>query len=448
VNAELPPDLVARYATTAPRYTSYPTAPRFTPDVDRDAVRARWGSATADLSLYAHIPYCRVRCLFCGCHTRISQNTDLGDAYVTALLDELDGLAPVTSLDRPLRQLALGGGTPNFLPEADMRRLVEGLEARLRVAPDAERSIEIDPRTVTPSYLRMLRDLGFNRFSFGLQDTDPDVMAAVNRPQSAATVEAVVAAVRERGEVPVNLDLIYGLPRQTEATWRQTLADVLALRPTRLAVYGYAHVPWMKAHQKGLERYDAPDDALRAALQEQARSTLVSAGYEEIGFDHYALPEDALAQAWRARTLHRNFMGYTTQRGLDLVALGTSGISDVNGTYVQNSKDTDGWLRTATSREPTWERGMVLSEEDQLRREVILDLSCNLQVDLASHVAEPEAHFASELARLQGMVDDDLLVYEAGVLRVTTLGRRFVRNAAMVFDQYLGEQGPGFSRTT
>jgi oxygen-independent coproporphyrinogen-3 oxidase len=444
----LTPELVAKYATTGPRYTSYPPATQFAP-LDVDAVRARWRDARSDLSLYAHIPYCRVRCLFCGCHTRITHNDGLGAPYVDALLSELDALARVTDLGRPLRQLALGGGTPNFLPADEMRRFVQGLDARLAVTTDAERSIECDPRTVTPDYLRMLRELGFNRFSFGLQDTDPTVMAAVNRDQSAATVEAVVSAAREGGDVPINLDLIYGLPRQTEATWGNTLAHVLALRPTRLAVYGYAHVPWMKRHQKGLEQHDLPSDALRATLQETARSTLINAGYVEIGFDHYALPTDELAVAYANGTLHRNFMGYTTRRGLDLVALGTSGISDTNGTYVQNTKDVDGWERSANAGDVTWERGFVLSDEDRLRREVILDLSCNLGVDLGRYVTDAERHFEAELARLAPMVDDGLLDRDGAELRLTPLGRRFVRHAAMAFDQYLpAETGRMFSRTS
>lgn len=432
-----PERLVERYATRGPRYTSYPTAPNFDEAVDTGAVRGRWAAATADLSLYLHIPYCLVRCSFCGCHTVIIRKTEKGAPYVDSLLSELDGLGHVTPLQRPVRQLALGGGTPNFLPFPEMERLIGGLEARVPFAPDAERSIECDPRTVTPEYLRGLRRLGFNRFSFGLQDVDPDVMAAVNRPQTLSTVQEVVDAVREDGDIPLNLDLIYGLPRQTAQSWDHTIDAVIALRPTRLAVYGYAHVPWMKPHQQAMERHGFPDDALRAHLQEHAREALLGAGYVEIGFDHYALPTDELALAWKSRTLHRNFMGYTTRRGLDLVALGTSGISDVNGTYVQNAKDVPTWLALAAARQPTWERGMVLSDEDRLRREVILDLATNLEVDLGRYVPDAEAHFAAELASLAPMAGDGLLERRGALLRLTPLGRRFVRHACMAFDQYL-----------
>lgn len=445
-----PEALVERYSTRGPRYTSYPTAPQFVPldAATTDVVTGRWGEARADLSLYLHIPYCKVRCSFCGCHTVITQKTERGEPYVDALLDEMDAVATVTDLRRPVRQLALGGGTPNFLPFPEMERLVRGLEARAPFAADAERSIECDPRTVTPDYLRGLRALGFNRFSFGLQDVDPDVMAAVNRPQTLATVQDVLAAVRHDGDVPLNLDLIYGLPRQSDASWAHTIASVIALRPTRLAVYGYAHVPWMKPHQKAMERHGMPDDALRARLQEHARNALLAAGYVEIGFDHYALPDDELAVAWRARTLHRNFMGYTTRRGLDLVALGTSGISDVNGTYVQNDKDVPTWTEKAHRGEPTWERGVVLSSEDRLRREVILDLSCNLEVDLGRYVDDALVHFAAEIAALAPMEDDGLLLREDARLALTPVGRRFVRHACMAFDQYLPPDTGRFSVTS
>jgi oxygen-independent coproporphyrinogen-3 oxidase len=443
--------LAARYATRGPRYTSYPTAPNFREDVEIEGLSRCWESATAPLSLYLHIPYCQVRCLFCGCHTEITQHRDRGQIYTDDLLAELDGVATRTHLGRPLQQLAMGGGTPNFLMAPDMRRLVEGIESRCSMAADAERSIEVDPRAITPQYVRMLVELGFNRFSMGVQDLDQAVMAAVNRPQALATVTEVVDAIRATADLPINMDLIYGLPCQTELSWSSTLDSIIAIRPSRLAVYGYAHVPWMKKHQAALERHDLPDDELRSTLNAMARERYIDAGYQAIGFDHYALPEDELAIAARNGGLNRNFMGYTTRRGLDLVALGVSGISSVGGSYTQNHKPLDSWRQAVRSGEPSWYRGLVLSAEDVHRREAILEISCNFRLDLNQQVeGQPlSRHFAPELDALEPLRKDGLIDVEDGALRVTELGLPFVRNICMVFDQYLPTRSDGrFSRTS
>ncbi|MFT6160501.1 MAG: oxygen-independent coproporphyrinogen-3 oxidase, partial [Myxococcota bacterium] len=330
-------DLAAKYATRGPRYTSYPTAPQFGESMDRQAALARWAAADNPLSLYMHIPYCGVRCLFCGCHTVITPKTALGDPYVDDLLRELQIVMDCTDFSRPMTQIALGGGTPNFLCPADMTRLMRGVLSAVALTDDAEVSIECDPRVATPEYVQMLKGLGFTRISMGLQDLNQEVMAAVNRPQSASTIASLVDAARADSPVPINMDLIYGLPRQTESTWDATLDQIVAFRPERLAVYGYAHVPWMFRHQKRLGEMGLPTDEARSAMQRRARERFVQAGYEVIGFDHYALPTDRLAMAQRDGTLHRNFMGYTTQRETDMVALGVSGISDIGGTYTQNT---------------------------------------------------------------------------------------------------------------
>jgi oxygen-independent coproporphyrinogen-3 oxidase len=390
-----------------------------------------------------------VRCLVCGCHTEITQHRERGQAYTDDLLMELDGVGLWTDLQRPLRQLALGGGTPNFLFAEDMERLIRGIESRMSIAADAERSIEVDPRAITPQYVRMLVDLGFNRFSMGVQDLDDDVMAAVNRPQALATVTEVVRAIRATGDLPINMDLIYGLPRQSVESWTRTLDQVTELRPSRLAIYGYAHVPWMKKHQTALERHHIPDDTLRAQLNAMARERFDAAGYQAIGFDHYALPDDELAVAAREGSLNRNFMGYTTRRGLDLVALGVSGISSVGGSYTQNLKPLTEWREKLRAGEPTWARGRVLTDEDVMRREAILNLSCNFRMDLNSEGRSLLEHFSDELERLQPMLDDGLITIDEHSLRVTELGKPFVRNICMVFDQYLPASTSGrFSRTS
>lgn len=443
--------LAARYATRGPRYTSYPTAPNFREDIGHEALQACWAQASAPLSLYLHIPYCQVRCLFCGCHTKITQHRDRGQAYTDDLLTELSNVSRWTDLSRPLRQIALGGGTPNFLLPEDMRRLIAGIEAHTAFESDAERSIEVDPRAVTPDYIRMLVDLGFNRFSMGVQDLDESVMAAVNRPQALATVAEVVGAIRATADLPINMDLIYGLPRQTQDSWSRTLDQIIGQRPSRLAVYGYAHVPWMKKHQTALERHEVPDDSLRTVLNAMARERFLAAGYQAIGFDHYALPSDELAKAARQGTLNRNFMGYTTRRGLDLVALGVSGISSVGASYTQNHKPVETWRAAVQAGEPSWYRGMVLSAEDIRRREAILEISCNLRLDF-SQVSDGHRladHFEAELVQLEPMRADGLIVIEDDVLQVTEVGEPFVRNICMVFDQYLSTQANGrFSRTS
>ncbi|MFT6820414.1 MAG: oxygen-independent coproporphyrinogen-3 oxidase [Myxococcota bacterium] len=440
-------DLAAKYATRGPRYTSYPTAPQFGESMDRQAALARWAAADNPLSLYMHIPYCGVRCLFCGCHTVITPKTALGDPYVDDLLRELQIVMDCTDFSRPMTQIALGGGTPNFLCPADMTRLMRGVLSAVALTDDAEVSIECDPRVATPEYVQMLKGLGFTRISMGLQDLNQEVMAAVNRPQSASTIASLVDAARADSPVPINMDLIYGLPRQTESTWDATLDQIVAFRPERLAVYGYAHVPWMFRHQKRLGEMGLPTDEARSAMQRRARERFVQAGYEVIGFDHYALPTDRLAMAQRDGTLHRNFMGYTTQRETDMVALGVSGISDIGGTYTQNTKDMRAWRTSLDATEPTWFRGVVLTEEDHRRREIIRDLSCGLATRLTDHAAP--GHFRAELDGLAEMRADGVVTVDEETLRITERGRPFVRQVCMRFDQYLSKQASqAFSRTS
>lgn len=440
-------DLAAKYATRGPRYTSYPTAPQFAESMDRRAALNQWAEADSPLSLYMHIPYCGIRCLFCGCHTVISRKAELGEAYVDDLLRELDIVRGCTDFSRPMSQIALGGGTPNFLRASDMTRLMRGVLDKVVLSPQAEVSIECDPRVATPEYVQMLKELGFTRISMGLQDLDQEVMAAVNRPQSESTVAALVDAARSGDSVPINMDLIYGLPRQTETSWERTLDQIVEFRPERLAVYGYAHVPWMFRHQKRLGELGLPTDDARSAMQRRARKRFIDAGYDVIGFDHYALPQDKLAKAQRDGSLHRNFMGYTTQRETDMVALGVSGISDIAGTYTQNTKDMRAWRASLDAGEPTWFRGVVLSEEDRRRREVIRDLSCGLQTRLTAH--GPSGHFQAELDGLAEMIVDGVVQVQGDTLLITERGRPFVRQVCMRFDQYLPRQATqAFSRTS
>lgn len=352
---------------------------------------------------------------------------------------------------RPLEQLALGGGTPTALPPALMSRLVEGISRAFSFHPEGERSVEVDPRRVDASYLDLLLDLGFNRFSLGVQDLDPDVQRLVNRVLDPAHLEGLLTHLRSRGMHAVNLDLIYGLPGQTPERFGRTLARVAALRPSRVAVFGYAHVPWVSPHQKALERYAMPTPDERMALFGQAWELLRQEGYVHLGMDHFALPEDELVRAHESRTLTRNFMGYTTRRGLDLAGLGVSAISSVGASYAQNVKEIPDYRLGGGA--PAWARGLLLSREDELRRDLILDLFCNFHLDLRRFETRWgimfSSHFARELAALELLVQDGLVEVDGGELRVTGVGRFFIRNVCMVFDEYLsrGSREGRYSKT-
>ena len=434
------PALVARYRTRAPRYTSYPTAPQFRPVTDAEL---RGGLARGDgpISVYDHVPFSVRRCHYCGCHVEIQGNRDIGDVYVDDLLAEARLWRAGMKDGRGLGQLALGGGTPTFLKPAALRRLYAGLtELWPRVPGEGvELAIEVDPRTVKPEDLDNIVDIGFTRVNLGVQDVDETVLQAVNRPQPFELVEAAVRRLRDNGLDDVGVDLVYGLPMQTAESFQRTLDAVASVKPTRIALFQYAHVPWLKPAQKLLERYPRPDSEARTAMWGQARRELGAAGYVEIGMDHFAVPGDSLVQAREEGTLQRNFEGYTTHGGLDLLGLGVSAIGYFGGVYAQNRKEREAWRAdVAAGRFPT-ERGWVLGEDDQLRRRVIMEIFCNGRTELSAAEA---AQLQEPLARLGPMVTDGMLVVEADAVQVTPLGRFFLRNICAVFDRYLEEDAP------
>lgn len=441
----IPRELLARYATRGPRYTSYPTAPHFGP-VDLDALHERWRARNRlerdpGLSVYVHIPFCRARCLFCGCHTHVRKDPARVSPYVDDLHAEMDSVLEVVDPARPVRQVALGGGTPNFLLLGDMDRLLAGIESRLHLAPGAELSAEIDPRTVTTEMLDLLLAHGFNRLSLGVQDFDPGVLANIRRPQEGLQVEAVVDHLRATGCRELNFDLVYGLPGQDARTAGRMARRTLSLAPTRIALYNYAHVPWLKPHQRKLEAHGLPDPALKATIQGTVAEALVRDGYLPVGMDHFARPDDPLARALERGTLTRNFMGYTTGRGLDLLAFGASGISAVGSTYAQADRALEGWRQAVRAGRSAVVRGFLLDREDEVRRELILDLFCNFRVDLG-RLAERwsfdvRGAVADDLTRLSPLVDDGLVRLEGDVVEVTARGRPFIRNVCMTFDAYL-----------
>jgi oxygen-independent coproporphyrinogen-3 oxidase len=455
-------ELIARYDRPGPRYTSYPTAVEFHAGVTADRYAEHLARADAlpdaPLSIYVHLPFCEQRCGFCGCNVVITKHRDVAERYLDYLDREIDLLAAHLPRRRRVSQLHWGGGTPTYYSAAQLDRVFARLTRHFTIDPDAEIALEIDPRVTTREQLTALRRLGFNRLSLGVQDFTPEVQDAVNRVQTAAETAALVDHARALGFASINIDLIYGLPYQTEAGFQQTLDTVVALRPERVAAYSFAYVPWMAAHMKRLPAAGLPDAPLKIALLGRTQRAFGDAGYRQIGMDHFALPADELGRALEAGTLHRNFMGYTVQSARDMVALGVSGIGDVQGLLVQSTKKlTEYYEALEAGRFPT-ERGYALDDDDAVRRHVITSLMCNGRVE----VREVEArfgldfhdYFAAELAELTAPGSaqaDGLVEIGAASLDVTPIGRMFVRNVCMVFDRYLrartGGTTPVFSRT-
>lgn len=449
--------LRAKYDVRGPRYTSYPPATHFGP-IDLEALFARFRERDQleddpGLSLYLHIPFCRSRCLFCGCHTHITRKADAVDTYVDALLREMALAQERVRPDRIVRQIALGGGTPNFLSEEQIHRLLGGLERRFQIAPDAERSAEIDPRTATPGKLDAFVDRGFNRFSLGVQDFAEPVLKLVRRGQGLMQVEEAVRHLRDRGVGAINFDLIYGLPGQTESSMAETAARVIDLRPSRIALYSYAHVPWIQPLQEALARAGLPDPDQKLGLFLTMLDRLEAAGYVPIGMDHLALPDDSLARAARERTLRRNFMGYTTGRGLDLLAFGASAISSIGTAYSQDAKDLEAYLAGIAADRLPIQRGYLLTRDDEIRRELLLELFCNFRVDLRAlgerFGIDAAAYLSTDIDRLAPMERDGLVSRSPEAIEVSPVGRFFIRNVCMTFDQHLEQDSKArvYSRT-
>jgi oxygen-independent coproporphyrinogen-3 oxidase len=448
--------LVRRYDRAGPRYTSYPTAPvwneRFGPAELRAALRR---AAPGPLSIYVHVPFCERLCSFCACNRKITQDHSVVGPYLDGIEREADEIARELAAPRPAAQLALGGGSPNFLTAPELLRLARLLDTRFPPAPDAERSIELDPRNTTTEQVEALATLGFNRVSLGVQDTSPRVQRAIHRIQPDELVERLVSTARGLGMRGVNFDLIYGLPYQTTASFDDTLSRVLALAPDRIALYSYAHVTWISKAQRGFETKDLPPAEQKLELFLLALERLTGAGYRFLGLDHFALPHDELARAADRGDLRRNFMGYTVRGSLDLVALGASGISDLAGVYAQSVRDPDEWLAAVRANGLATLRGWELSADDERRRWLIQHVMCRGEIDPAAYWAR----FGEELgervpdlsARLAPFEGDDLLARAGAGWVVTPVGRLFLRVIAMELDAYLEpaatDARPRFSRT-
>lgn len=436
-------ELFARYDVPVPRYTSFPPVPhwRDTPDTDTwlSSIRDALAPDAASTAVYVHVPFCETLCTFCGCNTVITKNHGHEDPYVDLVLAELDRyLAAVPELDaRPLRQLHIGGGTPTFLAPPVLRRLSEAVQARLSLRDaDFEASLEADPRVTTRAHLEALAESGFRRISFGLQDVDPEVQRLVNRRQPLPLTAQLCRGARELGFTSINVDVIYGLPGQTPASAR-VLADALVqLAPDRLAVYGFARVPWIKPAQRKFRDDQVPAGAAKRELAEILRSALLDAGYVEIGLDHYARPDDALARAAASGALHRNFMGYADVRTDVLLGLGVSAISETPGCYHQNEKVLPVYQHRVEAGELATHRGHRLTAREQRRRQQILALMTTFAAPLDAAEADDAAVFLAPLA------DDGLVVIEPHALRVTGRGRPFLRNIAAFFDDEYRRERP------
>lgn len=453
-------DLLKKYDRPGPRYTSYPTAVEFAGTFGPAEYAARLAEAdrlAGALSLYAHLPFCEHRCTFCGCHVVITQDADVVTKYLGYLHREIDMLAAHLPNRRQVSQYHWGGGTPTHLTPSEMEALHRKVTDHFVLERDAEVAVEVDPRHTSVEQINLLRALGFNRLSMGVQDFDPDVQAAVDRNQTEAQTRTMYDLGRAKGFASINLDLIYGLPLQTKAKFGRTVDVVIGMRPDRVALYSYAHVPWIRAQQKWIEPKDLPSPEDKLQLFLDSRDRFLAAGYVEIGMDHFALPGDELAEARSKRRLHRNFMGYTVKMGSDMVAVGVSGIGDVRGAFSQNEKKLSRYYEVLDEGRLPIERGYPLNRDDLIRRETITRLMCNLWLDTPAIEREFGIvfadYFAAELAALRapdGPVVEGFVAIEPDHLEVVGLGRFFVRNIAMIFDRYLESRSGGkpvFSRT-
>lgn len=436
--------LIEKYNYSGPRYTSYPTALEFHEaftSAEFDMACARYPDRK--LSLYVHIPFCHKLCYYCGCNKIITRHQHKADQYLDALEQEIRQRASLLG-DRDVSQLHWGGGTPTFLTKPQISRLMGLLREQFRFAPDAEISIEIDPREIELDMLDHLRAEGFNRLSIGVQDFNKEVQKLVNREQDETFIFALVERARELGFRSTNLDLIYGLPKQTRSGFADTLAQVLTMRPGRLSVFNYAHMPTLFAAQRKIKDEDLPQANEKLTILQDTIATLTGAGYQFIGMDHFALPDDELAVAQRQGVLHRNFQGYTTQGDCDLLGLGVSAISMIGDCYAQNQKELKKYYASVgEQREALW-KGVSLDSDDLVRREVIKSLICNFQLDKAAIEAQYgvafDTYFAEDLALLKTFINDELVTVDAGSIRVAPKGRLLIRNICMCFDKYLRDR--------
>ncbi|KAA5966619.1 MULTISPECIES: oxygen-independent coproporphyrinogen III oxidase [unclassified Pantoea] len=436
--------LIEKYNYAGPRYTSYPTALEFSEDyTETDFQHAVARYPGRPLSLYVHIPFCHRLCYFCGCNKQVTRQRHKADRYLDVLEEEIIQRAPLFR-QRRVTQLHWGGGTPTFLDRQQVSRLVGLLKQHFNVTDDAEMSIEVDPREMAPDMIDHLRSLGFNRLSMGVQDFNKAVQARVNRVQDEEVIFSLMARAREQGFRSTSIDLIYGLPLQTPDSFAWTLERVVALNPDRLSVFNYAHLPALFAAQRKIKEDELPSARQKLDILQQTIATLTQQGYHYIGMDHFAKPQDELAVAQRDGKLHRNFQGYTTQGDSDLLGLGVSAISMVGDSYAQNQKDLNSWYSSVEQQGNGLWRGVALTRDDCLRRDVIKTLICHFSLDFSATEAQWgicfHDYFAEDLALLKPLIADGLVEQTTTGLEVTGIGRLLVRNICMCFDRYLRQK--------
>ncbi len=438
--------LIRQYDVSGPRYTSYPTADRFVEaftatDYIQALEQRQSGALALPLSLYVHIPFCESLCYYCACNKIITKHHDRAAAYLRYLSREVDLHTKHMGVGQVVSQLHFGGGSPTFLSDDELRQVMAMLRRSFTFTPGGEYSIEIDPRTIDAGRLDVLAELGFNRLSFGVQDFDPAVQKAVHRVQPAEQVFALVAAARERGFESINVDLIYGLPEQTPESFERTMTQIIALKPDRIALYAYAHLPERFKPQRRISSVEIPTAGAKVSMLAGSMASLMAAEYVYIGMDHFALPNDSLSVAKRQGRLHRNFQGYSTQPDCDMIGLGVSSIGRVGATYSQNAKTLEEYYDFLDQGQFPVVRGLALSRDDLVRRAVIMALMCQGRMSYESielaYLIDFKQYFAKEMETLAAQVEQGLVELDDNCIQVTTKGWFFVRAVAMVFDRYL-----------
>ncbi|HKM67955.1 MAG TPA: oxygen-independent coproporphyrinogen III oxidase [Candidatus Acidoferrum sp.] len=450
-------EFVNRYNRPGPRYTSYPTAPVWSDSYGPNDFEAAMQAAEAKrspVSLYMHLPFCESLCLFCACNVIIRKDKSVAPPYLSVLKKEIDHIASRVSRDRQVSQFHWGGGTPTYLSPEQIEDLFVYTRERFNFAPDAEIGIEVDPRVTTPAHLETVRRMGFNRLSMGIQDFKEEVQKAIHRIQPYEVTRDLIANARQLGFDSINVDLIYGLPYQTAESFAHTVEQIVGLSPDRIAMFSYAHVPWLKKQQGSFVAH-LPEGMKKFDIFRSGLLKFLEAGYLYIGMDHFAKENDELAVSQRNRTLHRNFQGYTTKAGADLYGMGITAISGIQETYAQNYRDLPSWEKAVEERGIATMRGYQLSQDDIIRREVISRLLCHTVI-VKDEISKKfginfDEYFAPELEHLKMPQEDGLVVINDKEIRTAWLGRIFIRNLAMVFDPYLEKQQlasrPLFSKT-
>ncbi len=456
---EIDIELLKRFNQPGPRYTSYPTAPLFSlefnaADFEKEVAETNGADETSELSLYFHFPFCAKLCYFCGCNMLVSNDRRMIREYNDYLKREIEHLAPLISKNRTVEQLHFGGGTPSHLLPDEIRDIGAFIKSKFNFADDLEASVEIDPRGLTREHLEAFREIGFNRTSFGVQDFNSQVQEAINRTQSEEITRQTVIWARELGYKSVNIDLIYGLPHQTLRNFADSVEKVIDISPDRIAVFNYAHVPWLKKHQNVFRTEDLPMPDERLQILRMTIEKLVGAGYEYIGLDHFAKPSDELAVAQADNTLYRNFQGYSTKAGADVYAFGVSAISQFQNIYAQNVKDLkEYYARIEAGIAPT-NVGYRMTFDDHVRKETIMQLMCHLEIDKRGierkFEIDFEEYFKDDIPKLQTFIAENLLENNTDKIQIINSGKLIIRNIAMCFDAYLEKmmkEKPVFSKT-